>query len=120
MPQILVVEDDITLRTAFVHQLDRLGLEADSAANGYEAMRRIRAWQYELIFMDLHMPDMDGFETIAAIRTHEQMNALPRIPIIAVSGSGEEDRALECGADAYFLKPAQLADIKQLVDKWLP
>lgn len=120
MPQVLVVDVDITVRTAVVHQLDRLGVKADSAANGYEAMKRIRAWHYELILMDLQMPDMDGFETIAAIRAHERVQGAKPVPIIALSASGEKERTLAVGFDEYYEKPASTEDLQRLLDRWLP
>jgi CheY-like chemotaxis protein len=120
MPQVLIVEDDITLRTALVHQLDRLGVKCDSAANGHEAIRRVRSWRYELIFMDLNMPEMDGLEAIAAIRAHEMAKNLQPVSIVALSGSGMKEEALALGATEYFEKPALREDLQMLLDRYLP
>lgn len=120
MPQVLVVEDDITLRTLLVHQLDKLGLKADSAANGHEAIRRVRAWRYDVILMDVQMPEMNGIEATGAIRAHEKANSIDRAAIIGVSASDEKKLALEAGMDAFFTKPLLLKDLQAIVDRWLP
>jgi CheY-like chemotaxis protein len=120
MPSVLVVEDDITLRTTLVYQLERFGVKADSAANGIEALRRVHNYQYLLILMDCQMPEMDGIEATSAIRAYEKSKGLPAVPIIALSGSDEEERALSAGMNAYFYKPVDKAVLQQILDTWLP
>jgi CheY-like chemotaxis protein len=120
MPSVLVVEDDITLRTTLVYQLERFGVKADSAANGIEALRRVHSYQYALILMDCQMPEMDGIEAASAIRAYEQSKDLPPVPIIAIGGSGEDVRALSAGMNAYFPKPVPKAVLQDILDTWLP
>lgn len=120
MPSILIVEDDISLRTTLVYQLERFGVKADSAANGIEALRRVHAYQYGLILMDCQMPEMDGIEATGAIRAYEKSRGLEPVPIIAISGSGEEERALAAGMNAYFQKPVDSATLQYIIDTWLP
>ena len=120
MPSVLVVEDDISLRTAMVYQLEKCGVKADSAANGIEALRRVHAYQYGLILMDCQMPEMDGIEATSAIRAYEKSKGLTPVPIIAISGSCEEERALSAGMDAYFLKPVPQESLQKIVDTYLP
>lgn len=120
MPQVLVVDDNITLGTLLVHHLDRLGVKSDSAANGFEAVRRVRNWDYELIFMDLEMPEMDGLEAIAAIRAHELTKKSEPVSIVALSVTGQKVEALARGANEYVEKPALKEDIQRIVDRYLP
>lgn len=120
MPKVLVVEDNVTSRIAMVHMLDRLGIKADSAANGNEAVQRMRQWRYELILMDIEMPEMDGFEATAAIRAHEVVHNLSPALIIAVSASGEKDRAIAVGMNDYLEKPATAICLLKIIDDWLP
>lgn len=117
---VLVVDDDITMRTMVVLQLNQLGYTADSAANGVEAVRRVHEHQYCLILMDIQMPHMDGFEAAAAIRAHEKKQGSKRVPIVAISGSGTAAKGLclEAGMDDYHPKPAGLEDIRRITDKW--
>ncbi len=120
MPQVLVVEDNIALRTMLVHQLDRLGIKADSAANGLEAVRRILVWQYDLILMDVQMPEMDGIEATGAIRAHEKAHGIKRSAIIGISASEQKERALDAGMDVFIQKPLLPTVLRQILDKWLP
>ncbi len=120
MPKVLIVDNNITIRTTLVHQLDKLGIRADSAANGFEAVRRIRNWHYELILMAIQMPEMDGLEATAAIRAHEKVLGLEPVPIIAISSSDDKDRAIAMGMNDYFEKPALLKDLQKILDDWLP
>ncbi len=68
---ILIVDDDVALRWLLCRQLDQLGLQADSAANGREALERVKKWPYQLILMDCHMPDVDGYEATRLIRQRD-------------------------------------------------
>jgi CheY-like chemotaxis protein len=120
MPSVLVVEDDITMRTTLVYQLERCGVKADSAANGIEALRRVHAYRYALILMDCQMPEMDGIEAASAIRAYERTKGFDPVPIIAVSGSGMKEEALAAGMNEYHLKPVPLEELKKIVQKWVP
>ncbi len=119
--QVLVVDDDIALRHMLVLQLDRLGIKADSAYNGVEALRRVHEWRYSLILMDISMPDMDGYEATAAIRSYEKKHGLPPVPIVGVSAVCEDDdtAALEAGMNACYRKPVLLQQLKEIIEKYL-
>jgi CheY-like chemotaxis protein len=120
MPSVLIVEDDISLRTALVYQLERFGVKADSAANGIEALRRVHVHQYALILMDCKMPEMDGLEATGAIRAYEKSKGLQPVPIIAVTGSADKESALAAGMNAWFEKPIDPATLEHILDTWLP
>jgi CheY-like chemotaxis protein len=119
--QILIVDDDITLRHMIVLQLASLGLKADSAANGVEALRRIHDWRYELILMDIQMPEMNGLDAAIAIRSYEASEGLEPSPIIAVTAGGaSRKQCQDAGMSDYLQKPVSIGALQELVTKWLP
>lgn len=119
--QALVVDDDITIRTMVVLQLDKLGVKSDSAYNGIEALRRVHAWHYSLILMDISMPDMDGYEATAAIRSYEKKHGLKPTPIVGVSALCEDDEAAAqaAGMNACYRKPVLMEHLQEIVAKYL-
>jgi CheY-like chemotaxis protein len=119
---ILVVEDDITLRHVLILQLDKLSIRADSAANGIEALRRVHNFDYDLILMDIQMPEMNGLEATVAIRAYERQSHKSFIPVIAMTaGAAGVDAAtcLSLGFNDFLLKPLTLEIIESLIKKWL-
>ena len=117
--RILVVDDDPDVRSSLGRILTTAGHEVILAENGAEATRRWRELGADLVILDVFMPDMDGLETVAALRAHA-----PRLPIIAMSGGGATgmDMLLEAklfGADWTIAKPFTVAGIMALVDSAL-
>ncbi len=83
-------------------------------------MERLASERYDLVLMDCQMPDMDGFEATAAIRTREASGG-PRTPIVALTANaieGDRDRCLAAGMDDYLAKPFRLADLRRVVACW--
>lgn len=118
---VLVVEDNVNLRHALVLQLHVLGIKADSAANGMEALRRVHDSQYDLILMDVQMPVMGGLEATAAIRNFEQNEDRAPVPIVAVTGGGStKEKCLQAGMNAYYKKPMLLDELKTLIRESAP
>ncbi len=118
---VLVVEDNMNLRHALVLQLHALGIKADSAANGMEAVRRVHNNQYELILMDIQMPEMNGLEATAAIRSYENDEGRKPTPIVAVTGGGStKEQCLQIGMNAYYEKPMLLDGMKQILQEQAP
>ena len=131
---ILIAEDNEINQKVILQQLILLGRTADVASNGREALKRWRSGDYAILFADLHMPEMDGYELTAAIRAAEKHDALvgaihesplhrSHTPIIAFTANalkGEADHCLALGMDDYLSKPVQLADLKAMLEKWLP
>ena len=119
--KVLLVEDNIVNRTLAVHMLESLDCEVDVAEDGAVAVECARERQYDLIFMDCHMPTMDGFAATSAIRAHE-VPLERRTPIIALSaGVTSEERAqcLACGMDDFVAKPIILPDLRRTLEGWL-
>jgi signal transduction histidine kinase/DNA-binding response OmpR family regulator len=118
---ILVAEDNETNQKVIVRQLALLGLAADVAENGRQAIGMWRAGHYALLLTDLHMPEMDGYELSQHIRDEEQGSC--RIPILALTANtlkGEAQRCRDAGMDDYLSKPLQLKDLQISMEKWLP
>src|SRR5882757_6836326 len=96
---VLVVDDHPINREVLVRQLEALGVGADSAADGREGLKAWSAGRYAVVFADVHMPLMDGFEMTAEIRRLEAANGRPRTPIVAVTANamaGEDERCRAC------------------------
>lgn len=117
----LVAEDNETNRKVILHQLGLLGYAADVTGDGREALKHWESGDYALLLTDLHMPEMDGYQLTVAIRAGEVGKR--RIPIVALSANalkGEAERCRAAGMDDYLSKPARLADLKAMLEKWLP
>jgi PAS domain S-box-containing protein len=118
---ILVAEDNETNQKVILQQLALLGFAADIVSNGREALERWRSGDYVLLLTDLHMPEMDGYELTAAIRTEE--HKVRHTVIIALTANalkGEAQHCRDAGMDDYLTKPTPLESLKAMLDKWLP
>ena len=118
---ILVAEDNEINQKVILQQLMLLGQTADITNNGEEAMQRWRSGDYGIVFADLHMPIMDGYELTLAIRAAETGSA--HIPIIAFTANalkGESERCMAIGMDDFLSKPVQLQSLKAMLEKWRP
>ncbi|HLM16097.1 MAG TPA: PAS-domain containing protein [Reyranella sp.] len=119
---VLVVDDHPINREVLVRQLQALGVGADSAADGREGVKAWSAGRYAIVFADVHMPLMDGFEMTAEIRRLEAANGRPRTPIVAVTAnamSGEDERCRAAGMDGYLSKPVGLPRLRATLQRWL-
>ena len=104
----LVVEDNKVNQKIIVHTLKNLGLECDTAENGQEAIESFKKSRYDIIFMDIQMPIMNGVATTKEIIKHEKLNNLTHTPIVAVTTNslkGDRETYLEEGMDEYLAKP---------------
>ncbi len=116
---VLVVEDDPMSRTFMLKMMNRIGIEADLAVDGLEAMRLYNKNTYDLIFMDIQMPVMNGYETTRLIREQEKLTDV-YTPIIAITAYAlEEDRekCLKAGMDDYLSKPVSVDHLLQVIEE---
>jgi diguanylate cyclase (GGDEF)-like protein len=119
--QILVVEDNRTNQQVALGMLERIGCRADVAANGREALEWLGRRPYDLVLMDCHMPEMDGFETTRRIRASEDPH-VARIPVVALTAhvqKSEIDQCQAAGMDDYLPKPVRLATLRKKLRYWL-
>jgi CheY-like chemotaxis protein len=118
---ILVVEDNRINQKVLSHQLINLGYAIEVAANGAEAIEKIKARRYDLVFMDVQMPVMDGFQATREIRNLDQH--LSSIPIVAVTANAfqsEREKCLSFGMDGYLTKPVDKEQLKEALERWAP
>ena len=119
---ILVAEDHETNREVILRQLQLIGLSAEIASDGREALEMWRTGDFGLLLTDLHMPLMDGYALATSIRNEEVSGSGRRTPIIALTANAlleEERRCLAAGMDAYLSKPVLLAMLKTSIEAWL-
>jgi signal transduction histidine kinase/CheY-like chemotaxis protein/HPt (histidine-containing phosphotransfer) domain-containing protein len=120
---IMVIDDHPVNRAVMLEQLHVLGLEADTAADGIEALEQWQPDRYAALLVDMHMPRMDGYSLTAAIREREAAQSAQRTAIVAVTANamrGEAERCLAAGMDAYLSKPVPLARLRDTLARWLP
>ena len=119
--RVLVAEDNAVNQKVAVRILERLGVRSDVAANGREAVDMCAMFPYDLVFMDCHMPEMDGYAATAAIRKHQ--SAEERVPIIAMTAEAMEgcrENCLAAGMDDYIAKPVRAEDLREALARWAP
>ena len=116
--KIAVAEDNMANQRVLMIMLRRLGWESEFAENGRELLDLVRNKDYDLIFMDVQMPLMDGLEATRQIRAGDAGEGLKDVKIIALTAnalSGDEARCLESGMNAYMTKPLKLSTLKQAI-----
>jgi PAS domain S-box-containing protein len=120
--RILLVEDYEGNVVLLSYLLDSLGCQYDVARTGLEALNMWRQSGYDLILMDVQMPEMDGFTATAQIRHIEAEKALPRTPIIGMTAHalvGDKEKCIEAGMDSYLPKPIVEIDLKAKIAEYL-
>ena len=120
--RILVAEDNPVNQALILRLLEKEGHQATLAYNGEQAVTLAAAGTFDLLFMDVQMPKMDGFAATAAIRQREQVMGghLPIIAMTAYALKGDRERCLDAGMDGYIAKPISLAAIRAELDKLAP
>ncbi len=129
--QILLAEDHPTNQQVARRHLEKAGYQVTIAENGHVALEKFKARQFNMILMDIDMPVLNGLESAAAIRAHEQKIAAMvsnknrvekhQIPIAAMTAhakSEDREQCLLAGMDDYITKPLRRADLLRLVEKW--
>jgi PAS domain S-box-containing protein len=119
--RILVVEDNELNQRVTMHQLQACGYDADLAVNGRLGLERWRQGDYALIFSDLHMPEMDGYDLAREIRRAE--SGQRHVPIVAFTANAFKDEIEHCfaaGMDDCLTKPVHLLALKTMLRKWIP
>lgn len=120
-PVVLLVEDNMLNQKAAMFLLEELGVVAQLATNGKEAVEAISKDKFALILMDCHMPEMDGFEATVAIRKLEELagSYTPIIAVTALAMAGDRERCIAAGMDDYISKPIDKTMLQVKLDHWL-
>ena len=115
---ILVAEDNVVNQTVAKKRLEKMGHRVAIANDGEMALHKVEESDFDGIFMDIQMPEMDGYETTAKIRQYEASEGLKRHWIVAMTAyamKGDEDRCLQAGMDDYMSKPFRVENLKEVL-----
>jgi CheY-like chemotaxis protein len=120
--KLLIAEDTISVAEILRRQLDKLGVEATFVANGKEALKEMESGEYGILFTDLHMPEMDGYDLVNLIRTlDEESGETKRFPVIVLTADvqmAQRETYMRHGFDECLLKPVSLGQFRGLLMRW--
>lgn len=120
--RVLVAEDNATNRLLIQILLERTGLTVDFAKDGYEAVNAVKKFEYDMIFMDIHMPSKDGLTATKEILLIEKDEHRLHAPIIALTANalkGDKEHYIASGMDDYMAKPISESQLASLLNKYL-
>lgn len=119
---VLVVEDNLINQEVIKDLLELMDCKVDIADNGLVAIEMAAKRRYAIIFMDIQMPDMDGYDSTRAIRKKEEEKGTERTTIIALTAnalSGDREKCLAAGMDDYLSKPIDVTKLESIMLKYL-
>ncbi len=108
MPRILLVEDNEMNRDMLSRRLQRKGYEVTMAVDGRQGVDMARSGGYDLILMDMSLPEIDGWEATRQLRAAPETKVVPIIGLTAHAMAGDREKALEAGCNDYDTKPVEL------------
>lgn len=121
--KILVAEDNLINQDVAREMLSFMGCQVEIAENGRQAVDAAKAEKFDLILMDCHMPEMDGFEAARQIRIHEEEEGVKKVvPIIALTGDvrmGIKEHCQDVGMNDYLSKPFSIGELQTAIGQWL-
>ena len=122
-PHILLVEDNRVNRDFATEMLEILGCRVSAAEKGRIAVEKVTAEDFDLILMDVQMPELDGHDATRQIRQLESVTNKPRNPIVALTANamkGDREKCMAAGMDDYLSKPVRKSDLRAALLRWLP
>jgi two-component system cell cycle response regulator DivK len=120
MPKILLVEDNEMNRDMLSRRLQRKGFEVEMAVDGKQGVEMALAGTYDLILMDMSLPEIDGWEATRRVREAPQTRAIPIIALTAHAMSGDREKAMAAGCNDYDTKPVELDRLLGKIAALLP
>ena len=120
--KVLVTEDNIINQKLITRILEEHGITVDIANNGLESFEKRRNNDYDLLFMDIQMPVMDGIEATHEILDYEEDEEVPHVPIVALTANalkGDRERFMSEGMDEYITKPIETSELLYILNKFL-
>ena len=118
--KILLAEDNVSSQKVALHMLKRLGYRADVAANGIEVCQALERQTYDLVLMDVRMPEMDGLEATRIIRQRWPDSSPRIIAITAHALDGDREKCLNAGMDDYIRKPVNVEELARVLKRYCP
>ena len=120
--RILVAEDNSISTKVIRGMLGKLNVQPDTASNGEEALRALKAQHYDLVLMDCEMPILDGFSATEQLRAWELAERRPRTPVVALTAhilDEHKERARQVGMDGHMAKPVEMSQLRDLIEYWV-
>ncbi|MFL5275956.1 MAG: response regulator [Myxococcales bacterium] len=118
-PRVLVVEDNVINQRIAARLLQNLGCTVDVVANGREAVEMINGISYDMVLMDVQMPEMDGFAATGEVRKGGPHAQVPIVAMTANAMAGDRERCLAAGMNDYLSKPVHPADLQRVLHHWV-
>jgi CheY-like chemotaxis protein len=119
MPKILLVEDNEQNRDLLSRLLQQRGYTVVTAVDGKEGIATAQAALPDVILMDLHLPDVDGWEATRGLKAEPETRAIPVIALTAYAATGDRERALEAGCEDYHEKPVEFSRLLMQIEALL-
>jgi len=116
--KILLAEDNVSSQKVVLRMLEKLGHKADVAANGIEVLQTLERQHYDLVLMDVRMPEMDGLEATRIISQRWPDNRPKIVAITAYALHGDREKCLAAGMDGYIPKPVRIEDLAEVLEKY--
>ncbi|NNG00011.1 MAG: GAF domain-containing protein [Desulfobacteraceae bacterium] len=120
--RLLVAEDNPVNQKLALRLLEKFGYRADAVANGKEALQALQLINYDIVLMDIQMPEMDGLSATQAIRSSTSPVRNPAVPVIAMTAhamSGDRDKCIAAGMDDYITKPVRPQILLETIKRFL-
>lgn len=115
MARVLAVDDDPVIQRLLQVNLEMEGYEVELAADGEEALTKVRSFKPEIILLDIMMPKKDGWQVCAELKEDSEFEAVPIVFLSARAQDADVQRGTDLGADAYITKPFDPIDLLELV-----
>jgi signal transduction histidine kinase/DNA-binding response OmpR family regulator/HPt (histidine-containing phosphotransfer) domain-containing protein len=117
--RVLLAEDNEINQQVATELLEKAGLIVTIANNGKEAIKEVEGSEFELVFMDVQMPEMGGLEATECIRKNPRFNNLPIVAMTAQAMTGDRETCIEAGMDDYLTKPININELFSALVKWI-
>ncbi len=118
--RILVVEDNENNRYLARFLLEKAGFEVETAVTGLQGLSMARRGRFDLVVMDIQMPEMDGYETALALREDPLLRSIPIVGVSSFAMPGEREKALGLGFAGYIEKPIDPATFAEQIQAFVP
>jgi CheY-like chemotaxis protein len=119
MSRILLVEDNEMNRDMLSRRLARKGYDVEMAVDGRQGVDMARSGSYDLILMDMSLPEIDGWEATRQLRASTETATIPIIALTAHAMAGDREKAMEAGCDDYDVKPVELPRLLSKIETLL-